>query len=48
MRLLATTSKSRPDPPAFEHLFEDTHPTIMERIALTKAWEQRAASASKP
>lgn len=41
MRLLAITSKSRPDPPAAEHLFEDGHPTILERIALTKAWEER-------
>jgi STE24 endopeptidase len=41
MRLLAVTSKSRPNPPAAEHLFEDGHPTILERIALTKAWEER-------
>ena len=39
MKLLAVTAKARPDPPALEHLFEDGHPTIMERIALTKAWE---------
>jgi STE24 endopeptidase len=39
MRLLAVTAKSRPNPPALEHLFEDGHPTILERIALTKAWE---------
>ena len=41
MKLLAITAKSRPDPPAAEHLFEDGHPTILERIALTKAWEER-------
>jgi STE24 endopeptidase len=41
MRLLAITAKARPDPPAAEHLFEDGHPTILERIALTKAWEER-------
>jgi STE24 endopeptidase len=41
MRLLAITAKSRPNPPAIEHLFEDGHPTILERIALTKAWEER-------
>jgi STE24 endopeptidase len=41
MRLLAVTAKARPDPPAVEHLFEDSHPTILERIALTKAWEER-------
>jgi STE24 endopeptidase len=41
MRLLAITAKARPNPPAIEHLFEDGHPTILERIALTKAWEER-------
>ena len=41
MKLLAITAKSRPDPPAAEHLFEDGHPTILDRIALTKAWEER-------
>jgi STE24 endopeptidase len=41
MKLLAVTAKSRPDPPELEHLFEDGHPTILERIALTKAWERR-------
>ncbi|HEX4734725.1 MAG TPA: M48 family metalloprotease [Thermoleophilaceae bacterium] len=41
MRLLAVTARSRPNPPAAEHLFEDGHPTILERIELTKAWEKR-------
>jgi STE24 endopeptidase len=41
MRLLAITAKSRPNPPKAEHLFEDGHPTILERIALTKAWEEQ-------
>ena len=41
MRLLAVTAKSRPNPPGLEHLFEDGHPTILDRIALTKAWEAR-------
>jgi STE24 endopeptidase len=41
MRLLAITAKARPNPPALEHLFEDGHPTILERIELTKAWEAR-------
>ena len=43
MRLLAVTAKSRPNPPKAEHLFEDGHPTILERIAMTKAWEERRA-----
>lgn len=41
LRLLAVTAKARPDPPAIEHLFEDGHPTILDRIELTKAWEAR-------
>lgn len=41
MKRLATTSLTRPDPPAIEHLLLDTHPTILQRIALTKAWEAR-------
>ena len=40
MRLLAITAKARPDPPAVEHLFEDGHPTILERIKLTQEWER--------
>ena len=42
MRLLATTSKTHPDPPAIEELFLGTHPAILDRIALTRAWELRA------
>jgi len=40
MRLLAITAKSRPNPPRLEHLFEDGHPTILERIALTREWQK--------
>ena len=41
MKLLAVTAKARPNPPKLEHLFEDGHPTILERIALTREWEKR-------
>jgi STE24 endopeptidase len=44
---LATTSLSRPDPPKLLQLMQDTHPTIMERIALTKAWEERQGRAAR-
>jgi STE24 endopeptidase len=30
-----------PDPPEWAHLFFDTHPTIVERIAEANAWERR-------
>jgi STE24 endopeptidase len=39
LRLLAIKAKSRPDPPQLEHLFEDGHPTILERIRMTYAWK---------
>jgi STE24 endopeptidase len=41
LKLLATTSLTRPDPPKALQLLQDTHPSIIERIALTKAWEER-------
>jgi STE24 endopeptidase len=42
MRRLALTSLSEPNPPSWEYaLFED-HPTIMQRIAMTYAWEERS------
>jgi STE24 endopeptidase len=46
LQRLATTSLSRPDPPALEHLLEDTHPTLLQRIELTKAWERLRAAGS--
>lgn len=45
MKRLATTSLTRPDPPELEHLLLDTHPTILDRIALTRAWEARNSGA---
>jgi STE24 endopeptidase len=44
---LATTSLTRPDPPGFEQAFEDTHPTIMQRIELTYGWERRRAERAR-
>ena len=35
------TSLTRPDPPTWAYLFLDTHPTIMQRIAMTEAWRER-------
>jgi Zn-dependent protease with chaperone function len=39
-RRLSTTSRSSPDPPAWSQLLYGTHPTIMQRIAMTYAWER--------
>lgn len=41
LRRLATTSKQSPDPPAWTAVLYGTHPTIMQRIAMTYAWEER-------
>jgi STE24 endopeptidase len=42
LRRLATTSVSAPNPPSWSYaLFED-HPTIMQRIAMSYAWEDRS------
>jgi STE24 endopeptidase len=38
-RRLSTTSHSSPDPPAWTALLYGSHPTIMQRIEMTYAWE---------
>lgn len=35
------TSLSHPNPPTWAYIYFDTHPTIMQRIAMTRAWEDR-------
>lgn len=39
-RRLSTTSHSSPDPPAWSSLLYGSHPTIMQRIGMTYAWER--------
>jgi Zn-dependent protease with chaperone function len=39
-RHLSTTSQSSPDPPAWTALLYGSHPTIMQRIEMTYAWER--------
>jgi len=39
-RQLSTTSHSSPDPPAWTSLLYGSHPTIMQRIEMTYAWER--------
>jgi STE24 endopeptidase len=36
-----TAALADPDPPEWAHLFFDTHPSIVERIAEATAWERR-------
>lgn len=40
MRQLATTSLSNPEPPGWTQLLFGTHPTAMQRIAMSYAWEE--------
>jgi STE24 endopeptidase len=37
----ATTSLSDPDPPTWAYLWFDDHPTLMQRIAMVRAWAAR-------
>jgi STE24 endopeptidase len=37
----ARTSLQQPDPPTWAYVFFDTHPTMMQRIAMTEAWKER-------
>jgi STE24 endopeptidase len=40
-RRLATTSLGDPDPPSWIYVLDENHPTIAQRIAMTRAWEAR-------
>jgi STE24 endopeptidase len=35
------TSLAQPNPPTWSYFFLDTHPTTMQRIAMTEAWKDR-------
>ena len=35
------TSIAQPDPPTWAYVFFETHPTLMQRIAMTEAWKER-------
>ena len=47
MRQLAITSLSEPDPQPLSSFLFGTHPTAMERIAMTYAWEEWSARAAR-
>ena len=38
------TSLEQPDPPTWSYLFFDTHPTLMQRIAMAEAWREQHGS----
>ena len=35
------TSLANPDPPSWAYLLFENHPTLMQRIAMAKAWDAR-------
>jgi STE24 endopeptidase len=35
------TSLQQPDPPAWSYVFFETHPTLMQRIAMAEAWKKK-------
>jgi STE24 endopeptidase len=42
---LGTTSLSDPDPPTWSYLLMQTHPTLVQRIAMAEAWKTQAGRA---
>lgn len=38
------SSLADPEPPTWAYVFLETHPTLMQRIAMVEAWEKRRAS----
>jgi STE24 endopeptidase len=40
-RELATASRTQPRPPTWAYVFFENHPTIVQRIAMVKAWQER-------
>jgi STE24 endopeptidase len=43
---LGTTSLADPDPPTWSYLLMQTHPTLIQRIAMAEAWKARAGQGS--
>jgi STE24 endopeptidase len=39
MEQFAETSLQQPNPPTWSYVFFDTHPTLMQRIAMAQAWQ---------
>ena len=37
---------AQPDPPAWSYVVLDDHPTVLQRIAMTRAWQARYRSAA--
>jgi STE24 endopeptidase len=46
-RRFVPTTLDEPDPPTWEYLLLENHPTILQRIAMTQAWRRYATSAAQ-
>jgi STE24 endopeptidase len=40
-RRFSETSLADPDPPTWSYVLRSTHPSLLERIAMARAWEAR-------
>jgi len=47
-RRLSTTSQNSPDPPGWTSFLYGSHPTIMQRIEMTYAWERAHSPCASP
>jgi STE24 endopeptidase len=45
-RQFVPTTLSDPDPPAWDYVMLENHPTIMQRLAMAEAWRRRYAASS--
>jgi hypothetical protein len=45
-RAFVPTTLSEPDPPFWEYVMLENHPTIIQRIELAEAWRRRYATSS--
>ena len=43
----ARTSLLQPDPPTWSYVWLDTHPTLLQRVEMTAAWQARATRGSR-
>jgi Zn-dependent protease with chaperone function len=43
----ARTSLEQPDPPLLDYLWLESHPTLLQRVAMTRRWEARAGRSSR-
>jgi STE24 endopeptidase len=48
MEQFAGTSLQQPNPPTWSYIFFDTHPTLMQRIAMAQAWQRRNQRQAPP